>query len=175
MMTYDELVEHNKNRGICQIGILTKDLKKAMDAWIEYLKVGPWKVCEISDENTKNKTMNGSPNPNKFKMKVALASMGNIQIELIEPCYGLPLYEEHMKKYGESIHHFKERFSSEEFDQAVADYARSGLGNIFSGDFYEARFVYLNTAPVLNFNLELGNFAVTNLPEGTWYMYPART
>ena len=173
MMTRAELIERNKDRQICQICVLTRDLKKTMDAWIEYLEVGPWKCFEISDENTRNQTLDGKKKDWKFKQKVALAMMGNVQIEIVEPCYGMPIYSEFLEKHGDGeIHHFKERFTDEGLAGALKDYEEKGMPCMMSADFYEASFAYVDSVPKLGFFYELGNYKTTNLPEGSWYLYP---
>ena len=44
MMTNEELAEYNRQRRIHQIAWVTRDLDKSLKAWVEHLKVGPWRV-----------------------------------------------------------------------------------------------------------------------------------
>ncbi|HWQ74678.1 MAG TPA: VOC family protein [Syntrophomonas sp.] len=175
MMTFAQLGEHNGDRQFNQISFMVHDMQNAIDRWIEGLKVGPWIVCEITEADMQNLvTKNGAVNPEKFKMKLALAYMGSVQIELIQPCYGMPVYQDFLDKYGEGIHHFKETFNKDEnYDAALADYVERGFPVIFGGDLWGTRFSYMETRPDFNFVFEMGNMAAaSNIPEGAVYMYP---
>ena len=49
-MTNDELTALNARRRIYQIAWVTRDLDKSLKAWVETLRVGPWKVFAFTDK-----------------------------------------------------------------------------------------------------------------------------
>ena len=58
-MTNDELRALNKTRHIQQIAWLTRDLEKSMQAWIDTLQIGPWRVFRFTEKTVKNLKVDG--------------------------------------------------------------------------------------------------------------------
>ena len=59
-MTNDELRALNKTRHIQQIAWLTRDLEKSMQAWIDTLQIGPWRVFRFTEKTVKNLKVDGN-------------------------------------------------------------------------------------------------------------------
>lgn len=171
-MNNDELLEFNKNRKICQICLVTSDIKNTLKEWVEKLKVGPWKVITLSDETITDATLNGKKIEKPYKYYCAIAMFGNIQIEIIQPCYGITIYDEFLKKTGGGIHHFKENISDEKIPDMLNELDNVGVHPTFRGRINEDIFVNLDTKKYLGFTLELGNSADITLPEEICYTYP---
>ena len=171
-MTNAELTELNSKRRIHQLGFLVYDIEKSMDKWINLFNVGPWTVLELNSENCRNCIENGEPSNKEFKFACAVTKFGDIQIELIQPFYGVSIYEEYMKKHGESMHHFKEYIPDEKIDDAVKEYTDKGLRVIRQGHYLADIHVYIDTLDDLGFQLELGNCPDLELTEDMYYIYP---
>ena len=171
-MTNNELKELNSKRKIYQIAFLVYDVEKSMQKWVDLMKVGPWLVVEMNEKNCKNVIENGKPSTEPFKFYSACTMMGDIQIELIQPVYGVSLYEEYMKKHGESLHHIKEYIPDDRLDEETKEYVAKGINVIRQGHFVEDIHIYLDTLGELGFQLELGNCPKVTLTEDMFYMYP---
>lgn len=159
-----DLTELNKTRKLYQIGIVVKDLDEALKRWTEIYHVGPWKIMTHSNKYLADAFTDKSATCEEWQFRVALTMMGDSQLELIEPEYGIPLYQDYLEKHGEGIHHFKEIMSNEELDKRLAEYKEQGVKILFGGDFYGARFYYPDTVPSLGVQIELGNGMPANLP-----------
>jgi hypothetical protein len=173
-MTNAELLEYNRHRKVCQICIaVERDLEAVLDEWVDKLKVGPWTVLTISDENVIDPRVNGKPLEGKFKYYCALAMYGNVQIEIVKSVYGYFPAGDFLKRTGGGLQHFKEQFSS---DEKMAEKARelelAGYPKTFSGGLKEDRFCNFDTERSLGFALEIGNFANISLTEDMYYIYP---
>ena len=171
-MTNLELKELNSKRRIYQIAFLVYDVEKSMQKWVDLLKIGPWLVVEMNEKNCKNVIENGSPSTEPFKFYSACAMVGEIQIELIQPVFGVSVYEEFMEKHGEGLHHIKEYIPDDQLDETIKNYGEKNLNIIRQGHFVEDIHIYLNTMNELGFQLELGNCPKVTLTEDMFYMYP---
>lgn len=160
-----ELRSFNEKRKVYQLGLLVYDIEKSVKKWVEQYHVGPWTILTHSNEYLKETRIHPKAAAKEWKFHVALAMMGSTQIELIQPVYGIPLYEDFMKEHGEGIHHFKEIMSDAEMDRTVEMYQKQGVDILFGGNFYGARFYYPDTIPLFGFQIELGNGVAAQLPD----------
>ena len=171
-MTNQELKEHNAHRKIAQICMLTDDLYASMDKWIKYLKIGPWKVMEFNNDTVNGLYSDGKMIEEPFRYLIGLCYVGDTQFELIQYIEGPLIYAEHIEKKGYGLHHIKERIEEKDFDTTIAVYADMGIGVVQSGGYGEGRHAYLNTEPLLNFSVELGNCIEKHNPRGYIGIYP---
>jgi hypothetical protein len=172
MMTNDELRALNKTRKIQQIAWLTRDLEKSMQAWIDVLQIGPWRVFRFTHETVTNLRVGGKPVEGPFEFRIAITHIGDTEIELIQPVHGPMIYQEYLDRRGEGLHHIKEKISDESAPGVVAAYEARGIPVTQSGDFFADFHVYLDTEPVLDFVYELGNCPYQDLPPGLVSIYP---
>ena len=172
-MNCAELLDYNKNRQICQICLVTSNLEQTLKEWVEVLKVGPWKIITLSNETITDAKLDGKKIKKPFKYYCAISMFGNIQIEIIQPCYGPSIYKNFLKKTNGGLHHFKEKISDDMLNKKLVEYKKVGIKPIFSGRFREDIFINLDTQEKLNFTFELGNFANITLTEDMYYTYPS--
>lgn len=172
-MTNAELLEYNKHREVCQICICVKDnIEKVLDEWVQRLKVGPWTVITLTDKNIDRVTMRGKPVTEPFMYYCALASYGNIQIEITQPVYGPFVGDSFLKRTGGGLQHFKEKISDDKMTDKITELENSGLERTFEGHIAADWFCNFDSEKYLGFSLELGNFADIQLPEDMYYLYP---
>ena len=177
-MNSQELTEYNRSRNIMQIGFVTRDLQKTMKNWVDYLKIGPWKVLTLSDESVVDPRfrVNGVliEVTEPFKFYCAMAKVGDMQFELIQPVYGQTIYQKFLDEKGEGIHHFKERISDIDWDNNLAYYESRDMPVTQSGLMGKALYAYVDSEPVLDFVLEFGNGARNDAypPGSNVYYYP---
>ena len=77
-----------------QIGVLVPDLKTAMDAYVATLGA----KFRVFEANERNSTFSGSSQ--EFRLRFAVALVGMLSIELIQPVSGITLHSEHLASRG---------------------------------------------------------------------------
>ena len=102
-MTNDELRALNKTRHM-QIAWLTRDLEKSMQAWIDTLRIGPWRVFRFTEKTVKNLKVEGKLVEGPFEFRIAITHVGDMEIELIQPVSGPMIYEDYIRRRGEGLH-----------------------------------------------------------------------
>ena len=171
-MNNDELRALNKNGQIQQIAWLTRDLEKSMQAWIDNLRIGPWRVFQFTDQTVKNLKVDGRLVEEPFEFRIAITHVGDMEIELIQPVKGPMIYEEYIRRRGEGLHHIKEKIADEDMTKVVADYEARGIKVTQTGQFVRDFHFYLDTEPRLDFVFELGNCPYQELPPEMVSVYP---
>lgn len=172
-MSNDELRARNADRRIFQIALVTRDLEQSMKAWVENLGIGPWTVLTFTNDSVRDLKVGGAPVTEPFKFLIAIATVGDIDFELIQPVYGPTIYQEFIARRGEGLHHIKEKVADEDLPSVIADYASKGIGVLQTGWFDVDVHYYLDTEPKLDFIYELGNCPRLVLPKGTYTTYPS--
>ncbi len=171
-MTNEELRALNKNRQIQQIAWLTRDLEKSMQAWIDVLRIGPWRVFRFTDKTVKNLRIGGKLVEEPFEFRIAITHVGDTEIELIQPVRGPMIYQEYLDRRGEGLHHIKEKIATDDLPGVVADYEARGVPVTQTGQFFADFHFYLDTEPKLDFVYELGNCPYQELPPDMVTIYP---
>ena len=171
-MTNDELRALNKTRHIQQIAWLTRDLEKSMQAWIDVLRIGPWRVFRFTDKTVKNLHVSGRLVEGPFEFRIAITHVGDTEIELIQPVRGPMIYEQYLERRGEGLHHIKEKIADAEMATVVDDYQARGIAVTQTGQFIADFHFYLDTEPKLDFVYELGNCPYQDLPPDMVSIYP---
>jgi methylmalonyl-CoA/ethylmalonyl-CoA epimerase len=171
-MTNDELRALNKTRQIQQIAWLTRDLEASMQAWIDTLCIGPWRVFRFTEKTVKNLRVGGKLVEEPFEFRIAITHVGNMEIELIQPVRGPMIYEDYLNRRGEGLHHIKEKIADDQIGQVVEDYAAKGVAVTQTGWFVKDVHFYLDTEPKLDFIYELGNCPYQELPPEMVSVYP---
>ena len=133
---------------VSQIGLVVRDARKAVAFYGDVLNVAPFKVFE---PEYSDRTYRG--NPGNFRMRIALAMLGTVQLELIEPLEGESIYDEFMEKSGEGLHHLG--FDIDRFDDRIAAMEKIGIEVLQSGRRPGVAFAYMDTEPFAGFIIEL--------------------
>ncbi len=140
---------------INQIALVVRDLDAALRRYWETLGVGPWKVYTYGSPLVREMTYRGRPH--EYRMRLALAEVGPLVIELLQPLSGDNIYVEHLDSKGEGLHHVGIFVPS--FDQAVAQAQQQGFSVLQSGRGYgrwgDGGFAYLDTEAMFGVILEL--------------------
>jgi methylmalonyl-CoA/ethylmalonyl-CoA epimerase len=140
---------------INQIALVVRDLDAALRRYWETLGVGPWKVYTYGSPLVREMTYRGRPH--EYRMRLALAQVGPLVIELLQPLSGDNIYVEHLDRKGEGLHHLGIFVPS--FDQAVAQAQQQGFSVLQSGRGYgrwgDGGFAYLDTEAMFGVILEV--------------------
>jgi hypothetical protein len=138
-------------RKIIQIGVVVRDLERAVKQYYEVYGAGPWDIYTYAPPEMLNGTYRGKPSD--WSSRIAFAWVGDRQLELIQPLKGPNIYSDFIERHGEGLHHLKEWV--EDCDRVIDEYRKKGIFVIQSGEFDGSKFYYLDTEPYLGTTLEI--------------------
>jgi hypothetical protein len=145
----DQKAQVTRVIGIAQIGFVTADIDAAIEVWSARYGVGPWRKRDFGPANVSDQ------HPVPFSMRLATTSLGDVDLELIEPLDDAGEYARSLFEHGgaDHLHHLLVR--TESFAGGVEDFARAGVPQAAAGTTYGTRFVYFDTRDELGVLLEL--------------------
>ena len=123
---------------IVQVGILVRDVEKAAKKLERLVGIGPF---EILEPDYRDLTYRGKTG--RFKMRIALARAGPVQVELMQPLYGETIYVEFAQRKGYGLHHLG--IKTENMEQSVKEMQDKGFKVIQSGNRPGVKWAYLST------------------------------
>jgi hypothetical protein len=123
-------VSHGPIKSIDQIGVVVRDLDEAMARYTSDFGLGPWSVFTVTEKDCPGgMTFRGKKQPHSFR--AALATIGGISYELLQPLDGESTYWEFLEKHGEGVHHLG--FLVESVDETTSTMQALGYSLIQSG------------------------------------------
>jgi methylmalonyl-CoA/ethylmalonyl-CoA epimerase len=134
-----------------QIGIVVRDLDATMRKYVDEYGIGPWKIYEFSPGNTKDLREYGQPVKRSWRLAVAM--VGQLQWELIEPLDEESIYARFLAEKGGGVHHIA--VLAQSFDEMLSMGAKRGIEVPLSGEFEDVRVAYLGTDRDLGVILEI--------------------
>jgi hypothetical protein len=155
---------------IRQIGIVVRDAARTARRYSEIFGVGPWVFLDIHPTDV---ILHDKPLAEECCIRLALANLGKIQLELLQPVYGPSTHMEFLEKHGEGVHHVSLGLA-EAHDEIVSAARKAGVGIEMQGVLGGAvTFTYLATQQQLGTILEIAkpgsDGAETRLPH--WGTY----
>lgn len=152
---------------ITQVGMVVRDCEATAKRYWEDLGIGPWRFYTLDPTNTPGMTLRGKPVAHAFR--AALAQVGEVELELIEPLAGESVYAEHLAAHGEGLHHLA--FDVEDFEQTRTRLRERGYAQIQGGrSFGAATYAYFDTDKHLGCLAEIGS----PIEEGKTFPAPER-
>ncbi|MBC8228779.1 VOC family protein [bacterium] len=149
---------------INQVGVVVNDLKKSMEYYWNTFGIGPFAIYTFEPPLVTDMMIRSKPV--EYRMKIALANMGSIQLELIQPL-SASIYTEFLNERGEGIHHIG--CFVDNLNEAVAMVKKQGISVIQSGNFPGGGYAYLDTEKTLAAICELIQMPTeTPPPEAIW-------
>ena len=135
-----------------QLGVVVKDVDKTIDYYSSTYGIGPWRTVEINhpEVQVRDKT-------HFWKAKLAFASMGPVEIELIQNIDGRSIHSEFLDEGREGLHHLDFFFSDEdEMNRTIAELVKDGFEVIQGGKSRSAKgsYAYLDTDKVAGIMFE---------------------
>ncbi len=113
-----------------QVGIVVNDLDAFTKELTRLFGIGPFRVMEWPVEGIEPQaTYHGEPG--NFRMLLAFATVGKVQIEVVQPLEGENIYSDFLREHGPGLHHF--RLSVPGFEKSVEAMVSQGIQNISSG------------------------------------------
>jgi methylmalonyl-CoA/ethylmalonyl-CoA epimerase len=141
--------------GISQVCLIVEDLDKAVEAYWKWFGIGPWYIYTYGKPLVKEMTYRGEPG--NYRMRLALARLGPIQLELVQPLEGGSVYAEAVEKHGYGLHHLG--ILVEDLVSAVAQAEAAGLTVTMTGAGHgldgDGGYAYLDTENEIGTTLEL--------------------
>ena len=148
-------------KGVLQVGVIVRDLDGAVRRYADEYGIGPWRIYEVNPETARNMTQD--ERPSGYAMRVALAMIGTVQWELIEPVDDESAYADFLRSHGEGLHHVA--LEVDDYGETVELLRRKGHRVLMGGQYQGATWAYLSTQGELGFVAEL--FDLTGVIEQT--------
>lgn len=89
-----------------QVGVLVKDLEAYLERLNNVFGIGPFRIAEYPPEGEKP-YMEYHGEKGDFKAKFCFYSLGNIELELIQPLEGENIWTDFLEEHGAGLHHLK--------------------------------------------------------------------
>ena len=158
-------------RELQQVGMVVGNLDEKMKAMWEAFGIGPWTVTIFKPGSFSEIRYNGKPS--RSGLKVGIAKLANLEIELLEPIGEDNIYHEFIKKYGDCVHHFGWYVAEtpEAFAEAVKAMEKAGFPDVWSGRGKNVLFAYFDTTKVFNSMIEL-TWRAPGATMPTSYIFP---
>ncbi len=134
-----------------QIGIVVRGLNATMRKYVDDYGIGPWKIYEFNPGNAKDLREYGQPVQRSWRL--AIAMVGQLQWELIEPLDSDSIYARFLAEKGEGVHHIA--VAAQCFDKMLEMEAKRGTELVLSGEFEGVKVAYLDTDRDLGVTLEI--------------------
>jgi len=126
---------------INQTGIIVRDAEKISRHYSSTFGIGPFTT---HDMDLARATLNGEPAPTKLRM--VIAQMGPMEIELIQVLDGGDFYTGFLKQHGEGLHHLGSYVDDpDSYDNILAELSEQGIKPTFQYRGRSLRFSYLDT------------------------------
>lgn len=142
-----------KEGGTMQVAYVVRDLEAAMKRHWDTFGIGPWDIYQFEPGKVENYVYRGKPATHTCL--IAVTWSGDTQLELMQPLTGYSIYDEHLEKHGEGLHHIKLFYA--DCHKAVEEFTRKGYPVIQSGRIDEDEHYYLDTEKDFGYVIELGN------------------
>lgn len=141
--------------GVAQIGIIVKDLDRTVELYWKLFGIGPWNIYTYGKPLVKEMTYLGKPTT--YHMRLALASLGPMRLELIELGEGPTIYEDFVREHGFGIQHIGVLVNDmhtalQQAESAGFKMIQDGSGFGLEGD---GHFAYLDTQDEFGVTIEL--------------------
>jgi len=124
-----------------QVAIVVRDLEASMRTYVHDYGIGPWEIYAFDPGNVVDLREDGEPVERSWRL--AIANVGQVQWELIQPLDEESVYARFLAEKGEGVHHLG--VAVPDFDATVAEQAERGNGVLLGGEYKGIRFAYLAT------------------------------
>ena len=111
------------------VGVLVRDLDRAMEHYANDLGIGPWVTYTLSPDWVRDMTVHGKEQG--YVYKLALCNVGPVLYELMESVRGPNIYEGFLNKHGEGVHHLG--YFVEDIDAEISAMEARGFALLQSG------------------------------------------
>jgi hypothetical protein len=124
-----------------QVCVVVRDIDKAMRTYVHEYGIGPWDIYDFSPDTVQGMHESGEPVERSFRL--ALAMVGKLQWELIQPLDEESIYARFLAEHGEGVHHVG--VATPSFDGTISALKSKGHEVVFGGEYNGVNFAYLST------------------------------
>jgi methylmalonyl-CoA/ethylmalonyl-CoA epimerase len=160
--------------GIAQVGFVVRDLDAVVEQYWKLFGIGPWHFYTYGDPLVKTMSYHGRPV--KYRMRLALANVGPLRIELIEPLEGDTVYADFVREHGYGVHHLG--LLVQDMAGALETAATAGFSMTMDGAGFgkggDGHYAYLDTESRLGTTFELIERPSDRIPPVKIYPPPGR-
>ena len=105
---------------VSQIGVVVRNMDKAVEYYSKLLGIGPFTVYEFVPQNHWF-----MEEPSYLKFRMGKAMLGDIELELIQPVKGKSFHREFLKTHGEGVQHLG--FNVPNYDEMFEKFKAAGF------------------------------------------------
>jgi catechol 2,3-dioxygenase-like lactoylglutathione lyase family enzyme len=116
---------------LLQVVLFVKDLKQTMDDYWKFLGIGPWDIYDWEAPLVYD--LKHRDRPAQARERLAFATVGNLELEVIEHLDGDSFYTDYIKEHGEGAHQLD--FDVRDVDQVSDTLVKEGFTRLQSGRF----------------------------------------
>ena len=136
-MTADDVKQQLQLPGVGQIGVVVEDVDRTIAFYQSTFGLGPFDIREVEAPNVWDRG-----EEKHIKARLAFASLGEVELELIQILEGDSLHLEFLRKHGEGIHHLG--FFVKDF-RAKLEQAEAMGFKVLQVDPFRQMYAYLDT------------------------------
>jgi len=127
---------------IAQVAVVVKDVHESAKKNWDNHGIGPWGIWTFDPSSVTDMTIRGKRVD--YAMRVAIATIGDVMWELIEPLDEKSIYAEFLKEHGEGLHHVL--FEVDDFDKTVSHFKDKGIEMLQGGSWKgKIKYAYFDT------------------------------
>ncbi|MDF2810031.1 MAG: lactoylglutathione lyase-like protein [Microvirga sp.] len=156
--------------GADQIGLVVHKLEPWLERYVA-MGIGPWWVGTYAAPVLSEMRVRGRET--EYSMRLGLAWMGKMQLELIEPLDGPSIYKEHLAQHGEGFHHVQVSYGSLAYAAFESEMAARNSPPIMEGRYAGSKFAYFDTTATLGMLVEVRDAPKDYVRPEPDYWYPA--
>lgn len=145
------MTENLGSNTLAQVAIVVHNVEEAAKRYADILGLPVPEPIVTAPGLEANQTYRGLPSD--ARAKLAFFSVGQVQIELIEPLGGSSTWQEALDRKGEGVHHIA--FWVEGMQKSVDFLKARGIPMIQRGDMGEGQYAYFDAEAQLGVTLEL--------------------
>ena len=113
-----------------QIALVVRDIEATMRTYVQDYGIGPWDVYEFNPDTVRDMHEDGKPVERSWRF--ALAQVGQVQWELIQPLDEDSIYARFLAEKGEGLHHVGVAVPS--YDATIDELGERGRRVVFGGE-----------------------------------------
>ncbi|MBV9050692.1 MAG: VOC family protein [Solirubrobacterales bacterium] len=147
-----------------QVAVIVRDLDAAVRRYTHEYGVGPWAILEFNPDTVSDMVIDDAPA--SYAMRLAVANIGRLQIELIEPLDDTSIYAKHLAEHGQGLHHVA--LAVDDYSRAEQALRAKGHRIIMGGNHNGVTYSYFSTDDDLGFPVELYSAPPRGKPDAVY-------
>jgi hypothetical protein len=145
---------------VLQVAIVVKDCDATVKKYADDYGMGPWSIYEFNPNTVSDMIIDGKKVD--YAMRLALADIGGVQWEIIQPKDDTSIYAHFLKEHGEGLHHVA--FGTDNYEKTVQFYKDKGRPILQGGTWKGLTYTYLDSREDLKVIAEIYNL----VPDFAW-------